>query len=56
MEGKRERRWTPTRAKAPDTRASPIAWKLTYWTPASAEPIEQWIDGLIKVIQYIETD
>ena len=53
---RRERRWTPTRAKAQlqDTRAtcSPnIAWKLTQWGSEGTLdtnwhwPMEQWMDG-----------
>ena len=42
-------RWTPTRAKAHDTIASPNSLETRVevkgrWTPTGSEPMEQWIN------------
>jgi len=45
----RDRRWTPTRAKAQDTSASPNSLETDlvrgHWTPTGVEPMDQWMDG-----------
>jgi len=47
-----EGRWTPTRTKAQDTRASLNSLETHLvrkwgWAPTGAEPLEQWMDGWI---------
>jgi len=56
----RERQWTPTRAKAQDTRASlntlgnsPSEEEIGHWTPTGNAPMVIWMDGSVLNLSFI---